>query len=55
MMFYRFASGHLSLAPFLEESGPVAATVGSPQVAATGAAETAIVPSVIAGSTSTDA
>lgn len=43
------------LAPFLEESGPMTTAIGSPQVAATGAAEAAIVPPVVAAATASDA
>ena len=45
----------LNLAPFLEESGPMTTAIGSPQVAATGATEAAIVPPVVAAASTSDA
>lgn len=45
----------IDLAPFLEKSGPMTTAIGSPQVAATGAAEAAIVPPVVAAATASDA
>lgn len=43
------------LAPFLEESSPMASAIGSPQVATTGATEAAIVPPVVAAASASDA